>query len=160
MRKLGRGLTKTITTPLNQTRNKAMKMARDEFRSTSPGRSIFGGRGKSSSSGRPPLIVHAGRSARVSESQGGFLVQMVLEGFAALIEKGGRTAPHLIRPKRSSLLRFEGKTGTVFARAVRHPGGPVHKNPIGEKSIQRAFRTFPNELDRSFDQSVREAGLS
>lgn len=37
----------------------------------------------------------------------------------------GGTTPHLILPRRSAALVFEGRDGTVFARRVDHPGSPA-----------------------------------
>jgi hypothetical protein len=56
-------------------------------------------------------------------------------GLAALQETGGRIRPHLIKPKRASILAFEtrGAAGfggdLAFARLVHHPGGALPKHP-------------------------------
>lgn len=45
--------------------------------------------------------------------------------YAAIHEFGGRTAPHLIVPKKAKALSFSMGGRQVFARAVHHPGSRI-----------------------------------
>lgn len=45
--------------------------------------------------------------------------------YAAIHEFGGRTRPHPILPVTARVLVFQGRTGTVFARRVNHPGSKI-----------------------------------
>lgn len=53
---------------------------------------------------------------------------------ASMVVEG--TKPHIIEPRRKRMLRFEGVSGTVFARRVRHPG--TAPNPEWWKRAEEA----------------------
>lgn len=156
LRKFASSFPRIITSPLNTTRNRAVAIAKNDFRSKSPGRSIF-----SSKQGAraPSLLVHEGRSSQTRSGDGSFTVEMVIEGMAALIEEGGHTRPATIRPRSRKFLKFEGPRGTVFTKVARHPGSRVRRNQIGKGAVETAFRGFPAELDSSLTRGVNQVGL-
>lgn len=155
---LGRNLLGAIAKPMNRKRNEAAKVARQDFKTRDPGKSIFASRGRPKT-GVPPLIIR-GRGARLSKTEGAFLVSIFVLGMAALIEEGGRTKAHTIKPVRGRLLRFETATGNVFTRGpVRHPGSQIPKNAIAKRAVERTFRSLPPEIDRELVELVKRSGL-
>ena len=159
MRGLSKDVVKVIAKEMNGARKRATAQARRDFRSQNPGRSIFrfkGGRGT------PPLKI-SGRAARLSQSQGAFVTQLIIKGMAALIEQGGKTKPPrggVIRPVRAKALRFHGRGGVVFAAEVNHRGSRVPKNEIGRRAIEKEFRLLPGFIDAALAASTRANGLA
>ena len=74
---------------------------------------------------------------------------------AALIEIGGRTQSHRIEPKNASILAFEGRSGTVFTKIVRHPGGPVRKNDALQDAMKDAAKALAPALDNRYTRLSR-----
>lgn len=65
--------------------------------------------------------------------------------YAAAIDRGAR--PHIIRPRRSSVLRFRGRDGRiVFARRVNHPGNRPYR--FLYRATNAAFRVFQRNLEQ------------
>lgn len=62
-------------------------------------------------------------------------------------------APHVILPKRGRFLRFQGRSGTVFARRVDHPGNAA--NLFWWRTIIETKRDFRQRV-----QSAVHAALS
>lgn len=71
--------------------------------------------------------------------------------YAAIHEYGGHTAPHIIEPKKASVLAFAGKSGdTVFAKRVNHPG-----SRIPERSYMRSsLRDMSTEISLGMKEAV------
>jgi hypothetical protein len=124
-----------------------------------------------------PLIV---QRAEVRERMfsGGKSLTGGLEttGFAALIEKGGRTKSHQIKRIRysgwarkrstrlaqlltSGYLKFQVGGRWVSTRMVTHPGSKVPRNPFLEAGAARVEGSLAVQLERSMVDSIREAGL-
>lgn len=56
--------------------------------------------------------------------------------YAAIHEYGGTTSPHVIEPKKASVLAFIGKGGgQVFARKVNHPGSKMPERSFMRSSL-------------------------
>jgi HK97 gp10 family phage protein len=54
--------------------------------------------------------------------------------YASFVEDG--TPPHLILPRRASMLRFESRSGeTVYSPYVHHPG--TKPNPFARRAVER-----------------------
>lgn len=68
------------------------------------------------------------RSLRVIESDGAATVGSDLV-YAKIQAEGGKTRAHLIRSK-NGVLRFPGRGGMAFAKAVQHPGSNIPARPI------------------------------
>lgn len=70
--------------------------------------------------------------------------------YAAIHEYGGKTAPHIIEPKRAGVLAFMGKGGgMVFAKRVNHPGS---------RMPERSFlRSSLNDMSREISLGMKEA---
>lgn len=71
--------------------------------------------------------------------------------YAAIQELGGVTPPHLIRPVRARVLRFEVGGETVFTRLVRHPGSRIPARPY----LAPALRDEQPRLESDLDEGVR-----
>lgn len=56
--------------------------------------------------------------------------------YAGIHEFGGTTAPHIIEPKKASVLAFAGADGgMVFARRVHHPGSKMPERSFLRSSL-------------------------
>lgn len=115
-----RGLGNAFRRELRHTRSAGLA----GFRATTLGRSM-------------PKAASAGlvKLSRVRREEGGLAATLSAKGMAGLVELGGRTQPHVIKPRSGGVLALKG--GAVpagpgkrgFATAVRHPGGPVAAHP-------------------------------
>jgi phage gpG-like protein len=80
-------------------------------------------------------------SGQVVEIRGG--IRPVVYG--RIHQFGGRTAPHVILPRKAKVLRWTGSDGgSVFARRVNHPGSVIPARPyvgISQQSVN-AFSDF------------------
>lgn len=57
--------------------------------------------------------------------------------YAAIHEFGGKTQPHIIEPKKASVLAFAGGDGgMVFARRVNHPGSVMPERSFMRSSLR------------------------
>lgn len=70
--------------------------------------------------------------------------------YAAIHEYGGTTSPHIIEPKKASVLAFVGKGGgMVYAKKVNHPGS---------KMPERSFlRSTLNDMSQDISLGMKEA---
>lgn len=50
--------------------------------------------------------------------------------YAKIHQFGGRTPPHIIRPRRAKVLRFEKNGRVIFAKSVQHPGSDIPARPF------------------------------
>lgn len=56
--------------------------------------------------------------------------------YAGIHEYGGKTSPHVIEPKKASVLAFMGKGGgMIFARKVNHPGSKMPERSFLRSSL-------------------------
>lgn len=56
--------------------------------------------------------------------------------YAGIHEFGGKTSPHIIEPKKASVLAFAGADGgMVFARRVNHPGSKMPERSYMRSSL-------------------------
>lgn len=71
--------------------------------------------------------------------------------YAGIHEYGGKTSPHVIEPKKASVLAFMGKGGSMmFARKVNHPG-----SKMPERSFMRSsLRDMSTEISLGLKQAV------
>lgn len=77
---------------------------------------------------------HGGFQAKVERGPRGLRVRLTNNApQASDIERG--TRPHVITPKRATVLVFDTPGGTVFTRLVHHPGTRAYR--IMEKAIRR-----------------------
>lgn len=72
---------------------------------------------------------------------------------AHLLESGAKPPPHEIRASAAQALAFSGDAGTVFRRAVQHPGATIPPYPAFEPAME-AHRT---EITEKLTHAVREA---
>lgn len=64
--------------------------------------------------------------------------------YAYWVENG--TSPHVIRPKKSKYLVFEGSDGMVFTKQVNHPG--MKAQPMLMPAMQKAEGEYYRNLSR------------
>lgn len=77
--------------------------------------------------------------------------------YAAIHEFGGQTAPHLILPKKASVLRFEAGGKTVFARKVNHPGSKMPERSFLRSSLRDMSEQISREMKESVIKAIKEA---
>ena len=94
-------------------------------------------------SGKPPLLVKVGRTSKKGDT---YVTGIVVTGMAALIEKGGRTKAHKIRPLTAKRLAFNVGGNAVFAKLVQHPGSTVTPTPVARPDLQRAKERIASGL--------------
>lgn len=71
--------------------------------------------------------------------------------YAGIHEYGGKTAPHVIEPKKASVLAFMGKGGSmVFARKVNHPGSKMPERSF----LRSSLRDMSTEISMGMKQAV------
>lgn len=121
-----------------------------------------------------PLIVR--RSEMRQRDNLGLLGGLETEGFASLIETGGRTKSHQIKRireggySRRRATRVKQVAGLppmtfqiggrwVSTRVVTHPGSRVPRNPFLETGAKAAQDALTQELGRALAESVKTAGL-
>lgn len=122
------------------------------YRSRGIGRNIWRKRQRESS--KPPLILKRNR-VRLSRTGGGFIGGYTAKGMAGLIELGGQTEKHLLRPKKGKYLVFEGRSGTVFWKGGTHPGGPVKANPALHTAMEKVGAVMVPLLDKTIKEVSR-----
>lgn len=90
---------------------------------------------------------------RLEESPGEF--RMVLANpqvYSRILELGGRTRPHIIRPKtEGGVLAFERGGETVFARFVNHPGSVIRPHPTLRPALEGQVAQLPERLARAIE---------
>jgi hypothetical protein len=121
-----------------------------------------------------PLIVR--RSEMQQRDNFGLRGGLETEGFASLIETGGRTKSHQIkrireggysrrrdtRQKQVNALppmTFQIGGRWVSTRVVTHPGSRVPRNPFLETGAKAAEDALNQELGRALAESLKTAGL-
>ena len=72
---------------------------------------------------------------------------------AHLLECGAKPPPHEIRASAAKALAFSGDAGTVFRRAVQHPGATIPPYP----AFGPAMEAHRAEITEKLTQAVREA---
>lgn len=73
-------------------------------------------------------------------------------GIPALMETGGQTKTHPIKPKRQGgVLAFMGSQGAAFARFVTNHRARINRQPSIEPELQRALPTIQREMTDSLD---------
>lgn len=74
--------------------------------------------------------------------------------YAGIHEFGGTTAPHIIEPKKASVLAFAGANGgMVFARRVNHPGSKMPERSF----LRSSLRDMSTEISLGMKTAVVHA---
>lgn len=160
MRTLRKNLDKVGLPPVRAFTAEVRKAARKRLRATELGAALWtrSGQRARSQGTRPPLVLKTIR-ARISRSEGAFTGGVLLKGFAALIETGGRTSQHTIRAKNAPYLVFRSRSGAlVRTRSVSHPGSSIRRRPFVQSEIRRSIpsveRVMRAALNRLFARAV------
>lgn len=123
------------------------KEARTGYRGTSIGKKLWG-RGKRT--GSPTLSLKTIRAV-LSRTERAWVGGIKVKGMAAIMEQGGKTAPHIIRPRVSAYLYFPSRSGGLIkASSVRHPGSQIRRYPV----IQRAQKRTISEVRKSMETAI------
>jgi hypothetical protein len=131
---------------LEKRANEARKETVRGFVSRGVGKGIFGRNDK----GAWKLITVAPPKIQGDTAS----VKITLKGFAALQEAGGRTRPHIIRPKRAKLLAFGVAGGfgfggdMVFTKLVHHPGATVPKHESLRPAVEKVLVAALGDIQR------------
>lgn len=74
--------------------------------------------------------------------------------YAGIHEFGGKTSPHIIEPKKASVLAFAGPNGgTVFARRVNHPGSTMPERSY----LRSSLREMSTQISMGMKEAVVRA---
>jgi len=129
---------------------RALKDVNNDIRNRSGlGRSIWGKKGKGLKAFA--TLIRPRREGEMVETG------IKFRGLAALIEKGGRIAPHKITPVEGGKLIFEGRSGRVFAKVVNHPGAPVRAHGYGRQAVEKHAPAIAAEVNESVGKVLQEA---
>ena len=149
MRDFAKQVIKETLVPFRKALSAGRKEAIDGYRGTGVGRALWG-KTTRQQSGVPPIILKLSPPARFSRTHHGFIGGYAAKGMAALIETGGRTKRHLMRPVKGDFLVFDGRAGTVFWGGGTHPGGPVGRDPQLQKAMDKAAERMVPVLDATY----------
>lgn len=142
------------------------------FASSGIGRAIWGGSvsraGKKAWQKSIRVVIAFPRVRR--EGPNALNISMHLRGFAGLVEKGGQTKPHTIKPNRAKFLAFEAGRrlgdvlgihggNKVFTRSVRHPGSKVPRAPFAEPAMRKGVSIVARELDLGYEALAKKVGV-
>jgi len=126
---------------------RAMTFARSivikRVRSTGVGRALWGRKG----SGARLMVPRQ----RVTRSGGVIHGGLLLRGLAAMIDAGGRTLPHEIKPKKARVLANT-VSGFFSATAVRHPGSRIAAEAFSEAAMREALPRITEEIDKGLQR--------
>lgn len=74
--------------------------------------------------------------------------------YAGIHEFGGKTSPHIIEPKKASVLAFAGAGGAmVFARRVNHPGSKMPERSY----LRSSLREMSTQISMGMKEAVVRA---
>lgn len=136
----GPQVTKALSAAFQRELRKTRRIALASFRRTALGRRLP----KAASAGMMGL-------SRVRREEGGFSATLSAKGLAGLTETGGRTRPHVIRPRKAGVLvASAGMGGRFYARIVHHPGGPVAVRP----SLQPAAEGLTGRIAAEMREAI------
>jgi phage gpG-like protein len=74
--------------------------------------------------------------------------------YAAIHEYGGVTKPHVILPKRASVLHFMKGGADVFCKSVNHPGSKMPMRSFMRTTLQEKKEEFRLGLKRAVDKVI------
>ena len=95
-------------------------------------------------------------NARVEQTPEGYLIRLGNpQRYSRILELGGHTGPHIIRPKKpGGVLVYERGGETVFAKLVHHPGSTFPPRPTLRPPLEEAARTLPDRMDKAVRQAT------
>lgn len=147
-----RGVKKSYLAPFEAEVRAARKEMSEELMKSALGNRLWRGGAKPAST--PKLLLDPVKLRSTSDGmEGGFKIL----GLAALMIKGGKTAPFRIRPRRGKFLRFDGRSGEVFAQAVQHPGSRVERVNAVEPVLEKRAAAYTPKAARALDEHARES---
>jgi len=123
-----------------------------------------------------PLIVRRSEVRQNYFGNIGLSGGLEAEGFAALIETGGRTRAHQIKRireggysrKRATRAKqveagepmtFQIGSRWVSKRVITHPGSRIPRNPFLSDGARMVERSMPEQVGRSVGEAIKKAGL-
>jgi len=104
---------------------------------------------------RATRAKNVGRAGRIygSLQMGGQWI-----AYAAILEYGGRTRPHMIYPKKASVLHFITKGGEeVFTKRVRHPGSVIEPRAVLGRGMARGTPQMMKMVAQEHRKAIRKS---
>lgn len=74
--------------------------------------------------------------------------------YARIHEVGGRTSPHIIRPKRAKALRFMSGGRVIFAKSVKHPGSLMRARHWMSKPMQTELTEYIKDQIKNLERPL------
>lgn len=149
-----RELSRRVLAPIRKHMRFVVRDSKRDYKATTLGQALWG-RGVDKY-GKTSLIVKNIR-ARRSTSQGAFVAGVSVQGMAAIMEEGGRTAPHKIRPRFAKELIFRGRVGGIVrTKEVNHPGSRIDRHAVAERRFERAVLDIEREIAETMEQVILE----
>jgi hypothetical protein len=95
-------------------------------------------------------FLSARTTAQVEEHGDTFVLRLGNpQRYSRILELGGVTPPHAIRPRRpDGVLAFERSGATIFARRVQHPGSHIPARPTLRPALEEAAAQLPARVLR------------
>lgn len=150
--KLAAELPREYENAMKRVLRRARTVAAGKIRSRGIGRALWG-KGRSTAT----LSLKVERVKRSGTTLSGGLEA---KGVAAMIDQGGMTKPHVIKPKNGTVLALKLPGGRAFARAVRHPGSRIPAQPFMKTAQAAVESDLPKELDVANVRAIARAGLA
>lgn len=113
-----------------------------------------------------PLGIRTGRLRRGMKKYGPVQLGLLkweggltnTEPYFLIHELGGKTGPHVIEPKKKSVLRFRGKGGGfVFARRVFHPGSKIPPRPTAYPALKASMPFIEQSINAQLIAAASQA---
>lgn len=133
--------------------------ALDRFTATGLGRAIFRkGYAPGEKAARTKQLRAVFGTPRVESPAEGYLrITYTLHGIAALVEQGGRTKEHEIRPSRGPrALALKTSGGVVFAAHVNHKGSRIPQNRFLDAAGADALQVLEAELEAGYAKAAQK----
>lgn len=166
-RSFGRALKRALKNSLQRGARRSATETRKQVAAQSGiGRTIWG---KNQSGLTKQKLVTAieprggGEAVEGSLSGDAVVTGVRLRGIPKLVEEGGRTKAHTIKPRGGAVgrerLAFVTGGKLVRPRSVRHPGSPIRPHGFAAATLQRNAPGIVADVNRSVQNAVAEAFL-
>lgn len=165
-RTLAQEIDRQTVNAIRRGQHAARKLAFAEFAKTGIGRA-FDKRKKNGqlrdSTSQARAVIKRERVKKVGTV---YIADLRLKGFAALVEAGGQTRPHMIRPKNKPALAWQATSGALagkwlrFRQPVQHPGSRIPRQPFAAAAARRAGPEFGREVEVGLVKARTAAGLA
>lgn len=146
----GRAIDKAAANAFRRTARAAVAAAIADARGKGVLRTLFGQ--------KPSGLRKIVRVSRMMQQPGLLVIPLKASGLAAMVERGGIIRPHEIKPKGTKVLKYAGPQGLAFAKFVKHPGGPVPRDPFLTPQAQKVPQAAIAEIRVAIDKLWNATG--